>query len=202
MENTWALPSGGLVFQLICHFHRSWAYSSKSTVWPKMESCFQDRACSVSSVNSTLYFHENASIFLQVSIFASMSQGFPGGSEGKQSTCDAGDLGSIPGLGRSPGGVHGNPLQFSSLENPHGQRSLAGYSPWDHQESDTTEQLSIVHPSLGVYPSGTSGREPAYQCMRHKRYRLDFWVEKIPWRRAWEHTPAYSCLENPMDRGA
>ena len=41
-------PSGGLVFQLVCRFHRYWAYSSKSTVRPKTESCFQDRACSVS----------------------------------------------------------------------------------------------------------------------------------------------------------
>ena len=40
-----------------------------------------------------------------------------------------GDLGLIPGWGRSPGGRHGNPLQYSCLENPHGQRSLAGYSP-------------------------------------------------------------------------
>ena len=37
------------------------------------------------------------------------------------------------------GGRHGNPLQYSGLENPHGQRSLAGYSPWDHKKSDTTE---------------------------------------------------------------
>jgi len=43
---------------------------------------------------------------------------FPGGSVGKQSTCKAGDLGLIPGLGRSPGGGHGNPLQYSYLENP------------------------------------------------------------------------------------
>ena len=49
--------------------------------------------------------------------------------------------GSIPGLGRSPGEVHGNPLQYSCLENPHGQRSLAGYSPWGHKESDMTEWL-------------------------------------------------------------
>ena len=42
-----ALPSGGLVFQLVCRFHRYRAYSSKSTVQPKMESCFQDGACSV-----------------------------------------------------------------------------------------------------------------------------------------------------------
>ena len=54
---------------------------------------------------------------------------FPGGSDGKESTCNAGDLGLIPGLGRSPGRGHGNPLQSSCLENPHGQRSLACYSP-------------------------------------------------------------------------
>ena len=44
-------------------------------------------------------------------------RGFPGGSAGKESACNAGDLGSIPGLGRSPGGGHGNPLQYSCLEN-------------------------------------------------------------------------------------
>ena len=50
--------------------------------------------------------------------------GFPGGSDGKkESACSAGDLGSIPGLGGAPGGGHGNPLQYSCLENAHGQRS-------------------------------------------------------------------------------
>ena len=43
---------------------------------------------------------------------------------------DIRDAGSIPGSGRSPGGGHGSPLEYSCLENPHGQRSLAGYSPW------------------------------------------------------------------------
>ena len=43
---------------------------------------------------------------------------FPGGSDGKESACGAGDLGLIPGSGRSPGGGHGNPLQYSCLENP------------------------------------------------------------------------------------
>ena len=66
-------------------------------------------------------------------------QGFPGGSDGEESTCNSGDLGSIPGLGRSPGGGHGNPLQHSCLENPHGQRSLVGYSKRGPKESDTTE---------------------------------------------------------------
>ena len=71
--------------------------------------------------------------------------GFLGGSDSKESTCNVGDLGSIPGLGRSPGGGHGNPLPYSCLENPHGQRSLKGYSPWGHKELDTTEQLSTQH---------------------------------------------------------
>ena len=44
--------------------------------------------------------------------------GFPGGSDGKESACNAGDRGSIPGPGRSPGEGHGNPLQYSCLENP------------------------------------------------------------------------------------
>ena len=65
--------------------------------------------------------------------------GFPGGSNGKISTCNARDLGVSPELGRSPGGGNVNPLQFSFLENPHGQRSLAGYSSWGHKESDMTE---------------------------------------------------------------
>ena len=44
--------------------------------------------------------------------------GFPGGLDGKESACNVGDLGSIPGLGRSPGEGHGNPFQYSCLENP------------------------------------------------------------------------------------
>ena len=58
---------------------------------------------------------------------------FPVGSDTKESACNAGDLGWIPGLGRSPGVGHGNPLQYSCLENSHGQRSLVGCSPWCHQ---------------------------------------------------------------------
>ena len=64
---------------------------------------------------------------------------------GKESACNAGELGLIPGLGRSPRGGHGNPLQYSSPDNPHGQRILAGYSPWGRKESDTTEWLSTQH---------------------------------------------------------
>ena len=55
--------------------------------------------------------------------------GFPGHSDSKESTCNVGNVGPIPRLGRSPGGGHGNPLQYSCLENLHGQRSQAGYTP-------------------------------------------------------------------------
>ena len=75
-------------------------------------------------------------------------KGFPGDSYSKESAYNAGDLGSVPRLGKSPGGGHGNPLQYSYLEIPHGQRSLAGYSPWGRKESDTTEQLSTAKHSI------------------------------------------------------
>ena len=62
-----------------------------------------------------------------------------------------GYLDSIPGLGRPPGGGHGNPLQYSCLENPHGQRSLVGCSPLGHEEWDTTERLSTKHSWKFIY---------------------------------------------------
>ena len=58
--------------------------------------------------------------------------GFPSGLDGKESACNAGDLGSIPGLGRSPGEEKGYLLQYSGLEN-------SMVSPWDPKELDTTE---------------------------------------------------------------
>ena len=106
---------------------------------------------------------------------------FPGSSAGKESACNEGDPGSIPGSGRSHGKGICYPLQYSwaslvaqtvknlpamwetwvrpssreefqysSLENPHGQRSLAGYSPWGRKESDITEQPSTAHPECST----------------------------------------------------
>ena len=68
---------------------------------------------------------------------------------------DTADSGLIPGLGRFPGGRHGNPLQYSWLENSHGQRSLEGYHPWGCKESDTTERLSTAA-ALFFYPNPLS----------------------------------------------
>ena len=64
---------------------------------------------------------------------------FPGGSDSKASAYNAGDLGLIPGLRRSPGEGNGNPLQYSFLGKSHGQRSLVGYGLWGHKESGMTK---------------------------------------------------------------
>ena len=61
---------------------------------------------------------------------ADFSLGFPVDSDGKESACNAEDMGSIPVLGRSPGGGPANSLQYFCLENLHGQRKLVGYNPW------------------------------------------------------------------------
>ena len=65
----------------------------------------------------------------------------------KNMTVNAGDIrdrGLVPGSGRSPGGGHGSPLQYSCLENPYGQRSLVGYSPWGHKELDTAKHSMYI----------------------------------------------------------
>ena len=84
--------------------------------------------------------------------------GFPGGSHSKGSACNVRDLDSIPELGRSHRGGHGNPLQSSCLENPHGQRSLVATV---HQVSKTWTRLSNqahtqrIHPAPSLQESKT-----------------------------------------------
>ena len=97
--------------------------------------------------------------------------GFPGSSASKESTCNTRDLGSITGLGTFPGERHRNPLQYSCLENSHGQRSLEDYSPWGHKESDTLR--------LRASPKKTGAGERTYDCKAKVResefqfYRLE-----------------------------
>ena len=66
-----------------------------------------------------------------------LNKNFTGGSGSKESACNAGDLGSIPGLGRSPGEGNGYPLQYSGLENS------TDFSPWGRKELDVTKQLTL-----------------------------------------------------------
>ena len=69
-------------------------------------------------------------------------KGFPGGSDGEESACSAGDLGSIPGLGGCPGEGNGYPLQYSCLGNPMDRG--AWWAPWGYKESDTTKHTHIL----------------------------------------------------------
>ena len=89
------------------------------------------------------YYHSA----LEEALVAQMLKNLPASAE---------DLNSVSGLGRSPGGEHGNPLQYSCLENPHGQRSLVGYSSRGHKESDTTKQLSTAAHHYAVYSNYSS----------------------------------------------
>ena len=88
--------------------------------------------------NRTLFF-SNRALSIHVIYY---TRGFPGSSVVKNPSAnaeDTGDMSSIPGSGRSPGGGNGNPLHYSCLEKSHGHRSLADYSPRGRRESDTTE---------------------------------------------------------------
>ena len=69
-------------------------------------------------------------------------KGFPGGSDGKESACSAGDLGSIPGLGRSPREGNGYPLQYSCLEIPMDRGAWWATVHGVAKELDSTEQLN------------------------------------------------------------
>ena len=83
-------------------------------------------------------------------------QGSPCGSAGKDSACNAGDLGLVPGLGRSPGKGKGYPLQYSGLENFMDYI----YSPWGHKESDNGILLS-----KGTGPREGNGSPLQYSCL-------------------------------------
>ena len=101
--------------------------------------------------------------------------GFPRGSAGKESACNAGDLGSTPGLGRSGEG-NGYPLQYSGQEN--------SMDCIVHGVTKNRTRLSDFHfcfqPSHWGFPDGSSCRESPWQCRRHRTRRLDPWVRKIP----------------------
>ena len=84
-----------------------------------------------------------------------------GGSDSKESACSGGDLGPIPGSGSSLGGGNGNPLHFLPGED-HGQRSLVGYSPWGHKESDMTERLTL---SLSCPPAKASSGQGSVDAL-------------------------------------
>ena len=90
--------------------------------------------------------------------------GFPGDSDNKESACNAGDLGSIPGLGRSPGEGKSYPLQYSGLEN--------SMDVWGRKELDTTEQLSLFHDN--IVSQGDQGQERSFKREFRELLKTDF----------------------------
>ena len=108
-------------------------------------------------------------------------RGFPGGSAGKESTCNEGDLGLIPGLGRSPGEEKGYPLQYSGLENSM-DCIVCGFA-----ELDTTEWLSLFTCAL-KHVLDSVGKEAT--CKAGDTDSIPG-VGKTPWRRNWQPTPVF-----------
>ena len=98
---------------------------------------------------------------LNICIYA--HEGFPGGSPGKESACNAGDLGSTPGLGRSPGEGHGNLLQYSCLENPIGRGATA------HRVTKSQTQLKWV--CMHIYTHEHIGALQVAQLMKNDEVR-------------------------------
>ena len=97
---------------------------------------------------------------------------FPGGSDDEESACNAGDLGLIPGLGRSSGEVNGLPTAVYLPGEFHGQRSLADYSPWGHKESDTTEWLTQHNTKIKIEGSQRQGH-PSYKLYVSGHWAVD-----------------------------
>ena len=112
--------------------------------WVSQECCLFYQRSSLRSSGLPLFYFRG--------LFSSLSFShrhfellFPGGSDGKAFACNAGDLGSIPGLGRSPGEGNGSPLQYSCLENAWTEEPGRLLCPWGCNESDITERLHFPY---------------------------------------------------------
>ena len=101
------------------------------------------------------------------------------------------DVGSVPGSGRSPGGGHGNPLQYSCLENPMDRGAWRATVTGSQRVRHNWSMSMYVHTSDNCYhrrPRWLSGKE--YFCWCRRR-RFDPWIGKIPRRRTWQPTPVF-----------
>jgi len=125
--------------------------------------------------------------------------GFLGSSAGEESACNAGDLGEIPGSGRSPGEGIDYSRQSSCLENTHGQRSLAGYSPCSHNVLDKTEWQSTAQDSI-CYCTFTFFLQLPLKGLMLK-LKLQYFGYLIPWTDSLEKTLILGKIEGRKRRG-
>ena len=95
----------------------------------------------------------------------------------------------------APGEGHGNPLQYSCLENPHGQRSLAGYSPWGRKESDMTEWLSTAQQLVNRQLQTLHSRRLTERSLSKQRAHLS-WAncQHLYWKMKVSHATMKNCL--------
>ena len=133
---------------------------------------------------------------------AIFTEGFPGGSVVKNPPGNAGEERGLssPRVGKIPWRRAWQPTPVILLENSHGQRSLAGYSPWGHKESDTTKQLSIAQHSMYIYwgfPGSSTAKEST--CNAGDSGLIP-WSGRLPGEGN-GYPLQYSRLENSMDKG-
>ena len=100
-------------------------------------------------------------------------RGFPGGSVVKNPPASAGDLGLIPGSGRSSGEGNGNPLQYSCLGNPMGRGAWKGYRPWSRKELVITEWLKHTH-THSSSKEAELGHLPPSRCRNPRTLEQEF----------------------------
>ena len=149
-------------YTFILKFPSGYLAGCSTSTWPKKGLMISPR------ITLSYWWEEFYLILFSISFPVPISSlGFPHGSDSKESACNAGDLGSIPGSGSFRGEANGNPLQYSGLEEFHGHRSLAGYSPLGCKELDMMELLTLSLSShywqglrrygsvLGSLPTGT-----------------------------------------------
>ena len=120
---------------------------------------------------------------------------FSDGSVGKESTCSAGDTGSIPVLGRFPGEGNGNPFQYSCLGSPMNRRACMAINHGVSRVGNNIVTKPLPLLATNKLPRWHSGKESACQCRRHKRQWFDPWIRKIPWSREGQHTPLFFPAE-------
>ena len=101
-------------------------------------------------------------------------------------------MGSIPESGRSPGEGNGNPLQYSCLENPHGQKSLVGYSPQGFKESYTTEATKHTHMAAQTVKNLPVIQETGVQALGQEdplEKEMATHSSILAWRTPWTEEP-------------
>ena len=157
------------------HFHFSLSHNGEGNGNPLQCSCLESPGDSRAWWAAIYGVTQSRTRLKRLSSSSHLEEELPCNSNGKESTCDAGDPGSIPWRREWQPTPVFLPGEF------HGQRNLAGYSPWGHKESDTTEQLTLLlmtlkHELQNVLGEGSLDFYPTYH-IDGKSERYHFWID-------------------------